>query len=62
MKDIIYKHYNKNGRYIILDHLLLQNELGEWKDAVCYKSLDSGLKFARFEEEFFEKFKEVKDE
>ena len=47
MKDIIYKHCNKNGRYIILDHLLLQNELGEWKDAVCYKSLDSGLKFAR---------------
>ena len=62
MKDIIYKHYNKNGRYIIIDYLLLQNELGEWKDAVCYKSLDSGLKFARFEEEFFEKFKEIKDE
>ena len=55
----IYKHYNKNGRYIILDHLLLQNELGEWKDALLYKSLDSGLKFARFEEEFFNKFKEV---
>ena len=62
MKDIIYKHQNKNGRYIIIDHLLLQNELGEWKDALLYKSLDSGLKFARFEEEFFEKFKEIKDE
>ena len=56
---MIYKHYNKNGRYIILDYLLLQNELGECMDAVLYKSLDSGLKFARFEEEFFEKFKEV---
>ena len=56
MKDIIYKHQNKNGRYIILDHLLLQNELGEWKDAVCYKSLDSGLKFCRFESEFEDKF------
>lgn len=62
MKEIIYKHYNKNGRYVILDYLLLQNELGEWKDALLYKSLDSGLKFVRFEEEFFEKFKEVKDE
>ena len=62
MKEIIYKHCNKNGRYIILDYLLLQNELGEWKDAVLYKSLYSGLKFARFEEEFFEKFKEIKDE
>ena len=56
MKEIIYKHYNKNGRYIILDYLLLQNELGEWKDALLYKSLDSGLKFARFESEFEDKF------
>ena len=59
MKYIIYKHQNKNGRYIIIDHLLLQNELGEWKDSVLYKSLYSGLKFARFEEEFFNKFKRV---
>ena len=59
----VYKHYKKKEEdYIILDMCLLQNELGEWKDAVCYKSLDSGLKFARFEEEFFEKFKEIKDE
>ena len=56
MKEIIYKHYNKNGRYVILDYLLLQNELGEWKDSVLYKSLDSGLKFARFESEFEDKF------
>ena len=56
MKDIIYKHQNKNGRYIIIDHLLLQNELGEWKDALLYKSLDSGLKFARFESEFEDNF------
>ena len=56
MKEIIYKHYNKNGRYIILDYLLLQNELGEWKDAVLYKGLKSGLKFCRFESEFDLKF------
>ena len=59
----IYKHYKKKEEdYIILDMCLLQDSYGEWREAIFYKSLDSGLKFARFEEEFFEKFKEIRDE
>ena len=59
----IYKHYKKKEEdYIILDMCLLQDSNGGWKEAVLYKSLDSGLKFARFEEEFFNKFKEIRDE
>ena len=57
MKDIIYKHYNKKEEdYIILDVCLLQGTFGEWKGAVIYKGLKSGLKFCRFESEFEEKF------
>ena len=60
MKDIIYKHQNKKEEdYIILDMCLLQDSYGEWKESVIYKGLKSGLKFARFEEEFFNKFKRV---
>ena len=57
MKDIIYKHYNKKEEdYIILDMCLLQDSYGEWREAIFYKGLKSGLKFCRFESEFEDKF------
>ena len=57
---MIYKHYKKKEEdYIILDMCLLQDSDGEWKEAVFYKGLKSGKKFCRFEDEFFNKFKEV---
>ncbi len=50
---MIYKHYKKKEEdYIILDMCLLQDSDGEWKEAVFYKGLKSGLKFCRFESEF----------
>ena len=53
----IYKHYKKKEEdYIILDMCLLQDSDGEWKEAVLYKGLKSGLKFCRFESEFDLKF------
>ena len=53
----IYKHYKKKEEdYIILDMYLLQDSYGEWKEAVFYKGLNSGLKFCRFESEFEDKF------
>ena len=52
-----YKHYKKKEEdYIILDMCLLQDSNGEWKDAVIYKGLKSGLKFCRFESELDSKF------
>ena len=54
---MIYKHYKKKEEdYIILDMCLLQDSDGEWKEAVLYKGLKSGLKFCRFEEEFEDNF------
>ena len=54
---IKYTHYKKKGEeYIILDMCLLQDSDGEWKEAVFYKGLKSGLKFCRFESEFENKF------
>ena len=54
---MIYKHYKKKEEdYIILDMCLLQDSDGEWKEAVLYKGLKSGLKFCRFESEFDLKF------
>ena len=53
----IYKHYKKKEEdYIIIDMCLLQDRDGEWKEAVIYKGLKSGLKFCRFESEFEDKF------
>lgn len=51
-----YKHHKKQGEYIILDLIYLQNPQGEWKEAILYKSLSSNKKFARFESEWKEKF------
>lgn len=52
-----YKHYKKKEEdYIILDVCLLQDSNGEWKEAVFYKGLKSGLKFCRFESEWDNKF------
>ena len=63
MKDIIYKHYNKKEEdYIILDMCLLQDSYGEWREAIFYKGLKSGLKFCRFESEFDLKFSAKKTE
>ena len=54
---IKYTHYKKEGEYyIILDTCLLQDSDGEWKEAIIYKGLNSGLKFCRFESEFDLKF------
>ena len=53
---IKYKHHKKQGEYIILDLIYLQNPQGERKEAVLYKSLSSDKKFARFESEFNIKF------
>ena len=62
---VIYKHYKKKEEdYIILDVCLLQDSNSEWKEAVFYKGLRSGLKFCRFESEFEDKFsaeKEIKN-
>ena len=53
----IYKHYKKKEEdYIILDMCLLQDSDGEWREAVIYKGLKSGLEFCRFESEFNLKF------
>ena len=49
----IYKHYKKKEEdYIILDMCLLQDSDGEWKEAVFYKGLKSGLKFCMEENKF----------
>jgi hypothetical protein len=57
LKMIIYKHYKKKEEdYIILDMCLLQDSDGEWKEAIFYKGLKSGLKFCRLESEFNLKF------
>lgn len=53
----IYKHYKKKEEdYVILDMCMLQDSNGEWKEAIIYKGLKSGLKFCRFESEFESKF------
>ncbi len=54
---VIYKHYKKKEEdYIILDMCLSQDVNGEWREAIFYKGLNSGLKFCRFESEFEDKF------
>ena len=54
---VIYKHYKKKEEdYIILDMCLSQDVNGEWREAIFYKGLKSGLKFRRFESEFDLKF------
>lgn len=54
---IVYKHYKKKEEdYVILDMCMLQDSNGEWKEAIIYKGLKSGLKFCRFESDFDLKF------
>lgn len=57
IETILYKHYlKKEEDYIILDMCLLQDSDGEWKEAIIYKGVESGLKFCRFEDEWDSKF------
>lgn len=63
MKNIYYKHYNKKEQnYIILDSCYLQNNKGEWEEAIIYKALENNKKFCRLVSEWDLKFKMVRDE
>lgn len=59
MKEKLYQHYKNRKRYIITGKCMIQVN-DEWVDAVIYRWEGGEKLFARSEEEFFEKFKEVK--
>jgi hypothetical protein len=59
MKEVTYRHYKNGNNYHIVNMCLIQNNNGDWVDAVLYKELGGNLLFCREEKEFKEKFKLV---